>query len=126
MDFEWTVSRVFSDIPEREYINDCCIGGDEILAQIKPEIARLMNIDVSLIEIYQEDWGWALEFAKDDVFYFLGIGKTAELESETLFTVNLETHRNIKGFLLNKKVEAAEELKILGKLLSEIAESLNF
>lgn len=126
MDFEWTVPKIFADISEREYINPCCIGGDEVLNQLKPEIASQMNIDKSRIEIYQEDWGWALEFSKNDVFYFLGVNNNYESGDQTDFAVNIEATRKVKKFLFTKSVEATEELNEFATIVSKIARKNNF
>lgn len=126
MGFEWTVPQVFIDIPEREYINDCCTGGDDVLAQFKDAITSQMNFDKNKITIYQEDWGWVLEFAKDEVFYFLGISNAGEVENKTLFTVQIEVNKKVKKFLFTKKIEAANELKEFAEMVSRIAKSNGF
>lgn len=126
MNFEWTVTKVFADIPEREYINPCCIGGDEILNQIKPDISTSMNIAESQIAIYQEDWGWALEFSKDDVYYFLGVNSNYNGGGKTDFTVDVEANRKVKNFFFSKKVEAAKELHLFAEILSNIAKKRGF
>ena len=121
MDFEWTVPKTFANIPEREYINDCCIGGDEVLNQIKPEIASAMKIDAEKITIYQEDWGWALEFSKDDIFYFLGLNNVGESENKTDFTVLFEATKKVKKFLFTKSIEASSELNEFIEFINNIA-----
>jgi predicted small secreted protein len=126
MNFEWTVPKTFADIPEREYINDCCIGGDEILNQLKPDIASQMNVDKSKIEIYQEDWGWALEFSKDEVFYSLGLNNNYEGGEKTDFAVVIEANRKVKKFLFTKSVEATNELNEFAEVISNIARINNF
>lgn len=126
MDFEWTVLKTFTDIPEREYINDCCFGCDEILNQIKPEIASAMKIDAEKITIYQEDWGWALEFSKDDIFYFLGLNNVGESENKTDFTVLFEATKKVKKFLFTKSVEATSELNEFIEIITNIAKKNGF
>lgn len=121
MEFEWTVPKTFADIPEREYINDCCIGCDDVLNQLKPEIAVQTKVDDNQFAIYQEDWGWALEFSKDEVFYFLGISNAGKIEKKTLFTIQIEANRKIKKLLFTKKVEAANELTEFAEIVSNIA-----
>jgi hypothetical protein len=73
MDFEIIVSQTFIDSPEKKYINDCCVGCDEILYKLRDEIASAMNVGAANLEIYQEDWGWALEFSKNEFSYFVGV-----------------------------------------------------
>lgn len=126
MDFEWMVPKIFTDIPEKNYINPCCVGCDEILARLKPEIASRMKIDEEKISIYQEDWGWAMEFSKDDVLYFLGISNSEITENETFFTVNFEANRTVEKFFFTKKIEAVDEQKEFGEMLTEIAKNCGF
>ena len=126
MDFEWTVTKIFADIPERGYINPCCIGGDEVLNLLKPEISLQMKVDESQIEIYQEDWGWALEFSKDDVFYSLGLNNVSEADDKSEFTVVIEANRTVKKFLFTKSVEATDELNEFARVVSNIARKNNF
>jgi len=97
MDFELKILKVFENYPSKEYINDCCIGGDEILNQLKFEIALEMNIDENLVVIYQEDWGWALELSKDKITYLLAVTNSTELEiNESLFTAYSQATRKEK------------------------------
>lgn len=126
MELEWIVPKIFSDIPERQYINECCIGCDDALNQLKSEIAKQMKIDENQLAVYQEDWGWALEFSKDEVFYFLGISNSEEIENKTLFTVQIEANRIIKKFLFTKKVEAANELTEFAEIVSHTAKINGF
>lgn len=126
MDFQWTIRKIFADIPEREYINDCCFGGDEVLNQIKPEIASGMKIDESKITIYQEDWGWALEFSKDDIYYFLGLNNVGETEGKTDFTVLFEATKKVKKFLFTKSVDATGELNEFIEIITNIAKKNGF
>lgn len=126
MNFDWTVSEVFTDIPEREYINDCCIGGDEILNRLKSEIASQMGVDLGKVTIYQEDWGWALEFSKDEVFYLLGLNNNYEGGDKTEFTINIEANKRVKKFLFTKSVEATEEVSTFSKVLNDIAKNSGF
>lgn len=126
MEFEWTVPKIFADIPDVKYINDCCIGCDDVLNQIKSEIASQMKIDENQLAVYQEDWGWALEFAKDEVFYFLGLNNVSQTENRTDFTVNIEANRKIKKFLFTKKVEAANELTEFAEIVSNAAKRNGF
>ncbi len=126
MDLEWTIQKVFKDIPEREYINDCCIGCDEVLNQIKPEIASQMNVSESQVTIYQEDWGWALEFSKDDVFYSVGLNNNYEGGEKTDFAVVVEANRKVKKFLFTKRMEAKEETSKFSEILTKIAKKNGF
>lgn len=126
MDFEWKIPKIFSDIPEKSYINPCCAGCDEILELLKPEIALRMKIDESRIDIYQEDWGWAMEFSKDGVFYFLAVSNSETNQEQTLFAFNFEVNRIEKRFFFSKKIEAADKQREFGAILEEIAKICGF
>lgn len=127
MDFEWIVPGSFADIPERNYINLCCVGGDELLSQFRPEIAAEMKISESSIEIYQEDWGWALEFQKEKVSYLLAVNNNSEAEeSESIFTAFTQATRKENGLFFDKTVEAVDELKNFSEIISKIAEKKGF
>jgi hypothetical protein len=126
MDFELTIPKVF-DNSSREYINDCCIGGHEILDQIKDDIALEMNIDKNSIEIYQEDWGWALEFLKDKVTYLLAVGNTNESkDGKSFFTAYTEATRKEKKILFNKTVKAEVELIKFSESVSRLMKKNGF
>jgi hypothetical protein len=127
MDFEWIVPRIFKDVREKKYINPCCIGGDEILNELKPEVAARMKTDENSITIYQEDWGWALEFSKDKVDYLLAVSNASEAESdETIFSAYAEATRKEKGFFFDKKIEAKDELENFSRIISNSAEKNGF
>ena len=127
MDFELTIPKVFENSSSREYINDCCIGGDEILNQIKDDIASEMNIDKNLIEIYQEDWGWALEFLKDKVTYLLAVSNTNESKAgKSFFTAYTEANRKEKKIFFNKTVDADVELNRFSEIVSRLMKKNRF
>lgn len=115
MDFEWLVPKLFNDISEKTYINQCCVGGDEILELIKSDIASTMKIDAGEICIYQEDWGWALEFTKNEIVYLLAVSNCCETKNDrTLFSAYTEAARKEKSFF-GKIVDAGVELDEFSK-----------
>ena len=127
MDFEWLVPRMFKNIRERKYINLCCVGCDVILNELKPEIAEQMNLDENPITIYQEDWGWALEFSKNGIDYLLAVSNSSEAESdETLFSAYTEATRKEKGLFLDKRVDTQDELESFSRIVSKSAEKIGF
>jgi hypothetical protein len=126
MNFELTVSKVF-DASSREYINDCCVGGDEILSEIKDDIALEINIDKNSLEIYQEDWGWALEFLKDKVTYLLAVSNTSESKAgKSFFTAYTEANRKEKKLFFSKTIEAENELSDFSELVLRLAKKNGF
>jgi hypothetical protein len=126
-DFEFTTAKVFQNSPSKKYINDCCVGGDEILNQIKNDIALEMNVDEDSIEIYQEDWGWALEFLKDNIAYLLAVNNASEFESsEALFTAFTQATRKEKGIFFNKNTAAEIELKNFSAVVQSAAKKNGF
>jgi hypothetical protein len=127
MDYEWKTSKIFDHLPEKNYINNCCIGGDEILHQLKQDIASAMSFDENQIEIYQEDWGWALEFSKDDVVYLLATTNTNESENnKTVFSAYTQAERLQKGLIFNRKTDATDELKIFSEIVTNAAKKNGF
>ena len=118
---------MFKDVREKNYINPCCVGCDEILDQLKPEIAAQMNLNENSITIYQEDWGWALEFSKENVDYLLAVNNSSETETEvTHFSAYTEATRKEKGFFFAKNVEAKDELANFSQIISKAAEKNGF
>lgn len=127
MDFELIVPKVFEDIPERQYINPCCIGGDVVLIQFKPEIASKMQIDEDLIDVYQEDWGWALEFEKEKVFYLLALNNNSEDKSnKSIFSAYTQATCKEKGLFIDKTVDALDENETFFALISDLAKKNGF
>jgi hypothetical protein len=127
MDYEWKLSKIFGDLQEKNYINDCCIGGDKILNQLKPAVASAMSVDENQIEIYQEDWGWALEFAKDEVVYLLAVNNVSEAQKrETLFSVYTQAERVQKGLIFVRKTVAIEESEIFSVIAANAAKKNGF
>lgn len=127
MTFEWIVHRSFEDSPEKEYINSCCIGCDEILSALKPEIAARMALDEKSIEIYQEDWGWALEFAKENIIYLLALSNANEpQEDNTLFIADVDAFKLIKKLFFKKRLNDPNEEERFSKIVSTIAKERGF
>ncbi len=127
MEFEWTISKLFADLPEKEYINPCCISCDEILNEIKNDIADEMQINENQIVIYQEDWGWALEFTIDDVAYLLAVSNSEEITAgKTAFNGYTRATRNKKGFFFDKPVEAEIESDNFSDVVKKIAKRKGF
>lgn len=123
MDFGWTVQKKFQDAGKRNYINECCIGGDEILELFKFDLASEMKIDAEKIDIYQEDWGWALEFTKNEVSYFLAVSNCGEEENDkTLFNAYTEATKKEKIIFFSKTVDAEVELDEFSKFVAITAE----
>lgn len=127
MDFEIQVRQAFTANPEKKYINDCCVGGDEILNKLKDEIASSMKMEVRNMTFYQEDWGWALEFSKNDFFYFLGISNLLEAhEDQTYFSVGTNAKRQVKKLIFNQLVEDDSESKKFSEIVKRSAEKAGF
>jgi hypothetical protein len=61
--YELSFARRVAITDREQYINDCCIGGDVVLAQLLPALrARYGDVAPN-----QEDWGWFIWFRKGDV-----------------------------------------------------------
>lgn len=127
MDFELSTAKDFADLSERNYINDCCVGGDEILDQFKPDISSEMSVEKDSIEINQEDWGWTLGFVKDEVNYLLGISNYNLSETDkTIFSVSVDATMKVKGFFASKNVEAETKTYSFYNIVVNIAEKKGF
>ncbi len=127
MTFETTLQQTFKDDPDKDYINPCCIGGDEILNGLKSNLAVRMNIESDSIEIYQEDWGWALEFLKEEIIYLLAVSnetETGDKQSHIIF--NAQAFRKVKGIFFSKTVELPEEGRDFSTIVSQIAAENGF
>ena len=112
---------------EKKYINPCCVGGDEILNQLKLEIAAQMKTDENSITVYQEDWGWAMEFSNEGVNYLLAVNNSSETESdETHFSAYTQATRREKGLFIDKWIDAEDELANFSQIVSKLAENNGF
>ena len=60
----------------QHFINPCCFG-DDLAEWLEP---RLEVQGVSVIDLYQEDWGWEMKCEVDDYVYFIGISGIPERE----------------------------------------------
>jgi len=127
MDFEWWVPKIFNDDSEKDYINHCCIGGDEVLEQLKPEIASAMEIAADEVKVFQEDWGWAMEFLKDEVFYLLAVNNSEFSENgKTLFNWYTQATKKAKDLFLDKTIDAAAEYKKFSEIVLHSAQKNGF
>lgn len=127
MDFELSIEKNFANLPEQNYINDCCVGGDEILNQFKPNISAEMSVQNDSIDINQEDSGWKLRFVKDEVEYLFGISNYNLLETgKTTFSVSVQATKKVKSFFASKTIEAETETNSFYKIVVNIAEKKGF
>ncbi len=101
-----------------EYINECCQYCDVLLNLIKPEIIK--NLQISSIEIEQEDWGWYLFFIKDNLHYNLNISFNDEDSKSNEFVFYYFVNKVEKKFIFSKKVEVEEETQKFGDKIKAI------
>jgi hypothetical protein len=97
-------------IPSRErYINDCCVGGDQVVDQLLP----LVRARYSDIQTNQEDWGWFIWFRKGNVRLAIDVF-TEDSECGT-FRVHLTSR--VKQFLILDAVVDTPELEELREIV---------
>ena len=63
MPYEVTFSKRLVIADREQYINECCVGGDQIVSRLLPTV-REQYTD---IQTEQEDWGWFIWFRKGNV-----------------------------------------------------------
>lgn len=126
MDFELLSERIYAGDGDEKYINDCCVGGDEILNSLALHLAGHFGVPPEKLAIYQEDWGWALEFEKDGVSYHTGVANQSNEDGQTLFRVVGEAQRKEKGWIFSKTVAAEAESAELAKSVVAAAETAGF
>lgn len=126
MDFELTAGRVFSADDDEKYINECCIGCDEIIDALAPTFADHFGVPRDSFAIYQEDWGWAMELEKDGVAYHTGIANQSAEDGRTVFRVVGEAQRKEKGWIFTKRVRADAESGELAKVVIAAAKNAGF
>lgn len=117
--------RTFENLklkPNVEYVNQCGEFGDLVLEKIKFGISQKMNVELSEIEIGQEDWGWYLEFQKNGIYYELDIsyqGKDAE--GAPNFGATVEAAQLEKGFFFDRKIKAHAECEQFAEAIKNTA-----
>lgn len=126
MDFELIAARILTPANDEKYINDCCIGCDEIIDALAPTFADHFGIPREKIVVYQEDWGWAMELEKDGIAYHTGIANQSAEEGRTVFRVVGEAQRKEKGWIFTKHVRAEPESEELANVVSAAAKNAGF
>lgn len=122
MDFQWLAPKDFFSLPEKKYINNCCVGGDKILEFFKFDLAAEMKINASEIAIYQEDWGWALEFSKNSVNYLLAISNCEEkVDNRMLFSSYTQVTKKEGNWFSDKSIVFDSELQNFSKIVEKLA-----
>jgi len=92
-----------------QYINDCCIGGDLVLAQILPGLKP----QYEGIETNQEDWGWFAWIEKSGVKLAVDIFDNDPAVGE--FQMHATSRK--PRFFLSSKVADTPELEELRNII---------
>lgn len=97
-------------IADREqYINDCCIGGDIVLAQLLPSLReRYENLQSD-----QEDWGWFAWFEQSGVKLAVDVHTDDDAAGE--FQIYLTSRK--PRLILGAKIQDTPELESLRELV---------
>jgi hypothetical protein len=91
-------------IVDRDYINDCCIGGDIVVDRLLPTVRERYQA----IQSNQEDWGWFIWFKKDAIG--LAIDVFTDSAEHGQFRIHLTSHTKR---LFSRRVADTPELEEL-------------
>ncbi len=108
MPYDLRFSKAFKTEDKGQYLNECCVGGDIVLAEIQkaPFVSLQANEKVSH---GQEDWGWYLWFWRGNAKFEISIC----LDEDDNQEFRIHIIRQIKAGLFSKKMEDNEELKTI-------------
>ena len=110
MPYILSFAKALQPADSEQYINDCCIGGDIVLARLLPALRT--RYDDSL-DMNQEDWGWFVWFEAARVR--LAVDVHTEDPVEGAFQLHLTSRR--PRLLFGDKVEDTPELEQLRDLI---------
>ena len=103
------------------FINPGCFGED-FANWLKPELEKN---DISVSDIYQEDWGWEIACMDGDQGYYLGVGGISEDDSDLgEWRVMFTKRRKILETLLGKNKISKSDRAV--KIVKSILEGANF
>jgi hypothetical protein len=123
----WKISEDLRLDPNVDYINKCCEYCDVVLEKIKNDLAEKAGLEPGGIVVRQEDWGWYLEFQKDEIIYVLSINyQDRDANGARHFGVVFEAQKTEKGFIFNRKVEAPRECDEFANITEAVAKQNNF
>lgn len=119
MPFEIRFSKKLEIKDSDKYINECCIGGDLVLAEIEKAgfVSDKTNEKVSR---GQEDWGWYLWFWRGNAKFEVNICFDNEEEVDPA-GYRIHIIRQIKAGLFSKKMEDTDEV---GEIKDEVKERI--
>ena len=125
--FNWRIFNNLESDPNIDYINSCCEFCDLILEKIKAGIGRKMNAEPDEFIIEQEDWGWLLEFQREELLYLLSISyREKDEENAHNFGVVIEVKEKKSGFFFNRHIENENETEKFAKIAEAIAKEQDF
>ena len=105
MPYEITFSKKLNVDGDRDYINDCCVGGDIVIDVLLPELRRTY----SDLDTGQEDWGWFAWFQDRDVR--LAVDVFCDDPNAGSYRVHVTS--SIPKWLFGHKIEDTPELESL-------------
>lgn len=115
MQVELSTGRSFKDEPDSDYINHCCIGGDEILGLLAPALAEFSGD--ARPEIYQEDYGWVAELKRGDLSFVVVVSTNDPETGE--FVLSVDAFQPKKGWIFTKRIPVPEaEPELLASIAS--------
>ena len=109
MPYEIAFTRPVAIKDRDDYINECCVGGDQVVDALLPAVkSRYADIETN-----QEDWGWFIWFRKGDVR--LAIDVFTDDPDKGEFRIRLTSR--VKRMLMFDKVIDLPELEELRRLV---------
>jgi hypothetical protein len=102
-------SKLVAITDRAQYINDCCIGGDVVLEQLRPSLADRYG----KLQSNQEDWGWFAWFEHSGVK--LAVDIFTDDETTGRFQIHLTSRK--PRLMFSAKIEDTPELDSLRELV---------
>ncbi|MFN0058053.1 MAG: hypothetical protein ACKVX7_06315 [Planctomycetota bacterium] len=104
-----TFVKTVSVTDSEQYINDCCIGGDVVLAQLLPSLRERYGE----LQSNQEDWGWFAWFEQSGIKLAVDVHTNDGATGE--FQIHLTSRK--PRLLVGAKIQDTPELESLRELV---------
>ena len=112
MPYEITFSKKLTLGAGRDYINECCIGGDVVMDVLLPELRKTY----SDLDTGQEDWGWFAWFQNRDVR--LAVDVFCDAPDTGSYRIHVTSR--VPKWIFGHKIEGTPELESLRDRVSSM------
>jgi hypothetical protein len=112
MPFEIAFRRPVAITDREQYINECCVGGDQVVDALLPSVRE----GYEAIQTNQEDWGWFIWFKKGAVKLAIDVHTDDGDAGEFRIRLTSQTKR----FLGYKETDTPELDELRGLVESEL------